>query len=109
MRRFAALGMLALLWLGLFSYKRNVSIECDEILDGSTDSQLRIAKAGHWAANAGSSIIRRRDIDVSSEALPLEATLRDRLDVWRNAPGGRGDVLGEVEPGQFVQWNLEVS
>jgi alpha 1,2-mannosyltransferase len=32
----------------------------------------------------------------------------ERLDAWRNAPGGRGDIPGEVEPGQFVQWNLEV-
>lgn len=50
-----------------------------------------------------------REIDFYSEALPVEATLRERLDVWRNAPGGRGEVEGEVEMGGFVQWNLEVS
>jgi alpha 1,2-mannosyltransferase len=57
----------------------------------------------------GSSVIGKRDIDVSSQALPLEASLRERLDVWRDAPGGRGDIMGEIEPGQFTQWNLEVS
>jgi hypothetical protein len=49
-----------------------------------------------------------REIDFYSEALPVDATLRERLDVWRNAPGGRGEVEGEVEMGGFVQWNLEV-
>jgi alpha 1,2-mannosyltransferase len=57
----------------------------------------------------GSNFVGKRDIDISSQALPLEASLRERLDVWRDAPGGRGDVMGEVELGQFTQWNLEVS
>ena len=48
-----------------------------------------------------------RQIDQTSDSLPIEATLRERLDVWRNAPGGRGDIDGEVELGGFVQWNLE--
>lgn len=51
----------------------------------------------------------QREIDFSSEALPVEASLRERLDVWKNAPGGRGEVPGEIEMGGFVQWNLEVS
>jgi hypothetical protein len=55
-----------------------------------------------------SDVVGRRDIDLSSKALPLEASLKERLEIWRNAPGGRGDLPGEVEPGQFVQWNLEV-
>lgn len=50
-----------------------------------------------------------REIDTASGALPVEATLRQRLDVWKNAPGGRGEVPGEVELGGFMQWNLEVS
>ena len=50
-----------------------------------------------------------REIDIASDALPLEASLRDRLDMWKNAPGGRGEVEGEVELGGFVSWNLEVS
>ncbi|KAK8846871.1 hypothetical protein IAR55_005961 [Kwoniella newhampshirensis] len=49
----------------------------------------------------------RRLIDVSSDPLPVEATLRERLDAWREAPGGRGEIEGEVEHGRFVQWNLE--
>lgn len=49
-----------------------------------------------------------REIDIASEALPLEAGLRERLDVWRNAPGGRGEIPGEIELGGFMQWNLEV-
>ncbi|OXB37179.1 hypothetical protein LQV05_003825 [Cryptococcus neoformans] len=48
-----------------------------------------------------------REIDISSEPLPLEATLRERLDAWKNAPGGRGEVEGEVESGGFMAWNLE--
>ena len=50
----------------------------------------------------------QRDIDFSSESLPVEATLRERLDIWRNAPGARGEIPGEVELGGFVQWNIEV-
>ena len=50
----------------------------------------------------------KREIDFASEPLPLEASLRQRIDVWRNAPGGRGEVDGEVELGGFMQWNLEV-
>jgi hypothetical protein len=49
-----------------------------------------------------------REIDLASEPLPVEASLRERLDAWRDAPGGRGEVPGEVEMGGFVQWNLEV-
>ncbi|KAL7418723.1 hypothetical protein Q5752_006406 [Cryptotrichosporon argae] len=48
-----------------------------------------------------------REIDIASDALPVSASLRERLDVWRNAPGGRGEVPGEVELGGFNQWNLE--
>ncbi|ODN80348.1 hypothetical protein L202_02608 [Cryptococcus amylolentus CBS 6039] len=48
-----------------------------------------------------------RPIDLASDAMPLEATTRERLEVWRNAPGGRGEVEGEVEMGGFMQWNLE--
>lgn len=51
----------------------------------------------------------QRPIDISSESLPVEASLRERLAVWRNAPGGRGEIEGEVELGGFNQWNLEVS
>ena len=50
-----------------------------------------------------------RPIDISSESLPVEASLRARLDMWRDAPGGKGEVEGEIELGGFVQWNLEVS
>ncbi|ODN86310.1 hypothetical protein L198_07328 [Cryptococcus wingfieldii CBS 7118] len=39
--------------------------------------------------------------------MPLAATTRERLEVWRNAPGGRGEVEGEVEMGGFMGWNLE--
>lgn len=46
---------------------------------------------------------------MASDSLPVDATLRERLDVWKAAPGGRGDVEGEVEAGGFVAWNLEVS
>lgn len=49
-----------------------------------------------------------RPIDIASDAMPLEATLRERLDVWRHSPGGRGNLPDEVEPGEFMQWNLEV-
>ena len=52
---------------------------------------------------------RQRDIDLASDALPMEATLAQRLDVWRNAPGGRGEIPGEIELGGFNLWNLEVS
>ncbi|KIR96527.1 hypothetical protein L804_06006 [Cryptococcus deuterogattii 2001/935-1] len=48
-----------------------------------------------------------REIDIYSEPLPVDATLRERLDVWKNAPGGRGEVEGEVELGGFMAWNLE--
>ena len=34
--------------------------------------------------------------------------MRERLEIWRNAPGGRGEVEGEMELGGFVRWNLEV-
>ena len=33
--------------------------------------------------------------------------MRERLEVWRNAPGGRGEVEGEIELGGFNSWNLE--
>lgn len=56
-----------------------------------------------------SALGEKREIDLASDALPLEATLRQRLDVWRYAPGGRGEIPGEVELGGFMQWNLEVS
>ncbi|WWC59407.1 uncharacterized protein I303_101962 [Kwoniella dejecticola CBS 10117] len=49
----------------------------------------------------------KRTIDIASEPLPITASLRERLDAWREAPGGRGEVEGEVEHGGFVQWNLE--
>lgn len=49
----------------------------------------------------------RRPIDISSDPLPVTASLQERLNVWRNAPGGRGAIDGEVELGKFVQWNLE--
>ncbi|WVW78612.1 hypothetical protein I302_100571 [Kwoniella bestiolae CBS 10118] len=49
----------------------------------------------------------KREIDIASDSLPLTATLRERLNAWRDAPGGRGEVEGEVEHGGFVQWNLE--
>ncbi|EIW68801.1 hypothetical protein TREMEDRAFT_71915 [Tremella mesenterica DSM 1558] len=48
-----------------------------------------------------------REIDISSESLPLKASLRERLEVWRNAPGGRGEVEGEVEAEVFNEWSLE--
>jgi len=51
----------------------------------------------------------RRLIDCSSDSLPVDASLRERLDVWRDAPGGRGEIPGEVELGGFNAWNLEVS
>ncbi|WRT64911.1 uncharacterized protein IL334_001850 [Kwoniella shivajii] len=49
----------------------------------------------------------KRVIDIASDSLPVSATLRERLDAWRDAPGGRGEIEGEVEHGGFVQWNLE--
>ncbi|KAK4688144.1 alpha 1,2-mannosyltransferase, partial [Tremellales sp. Uapishka_1] len=48
-----------------------------------------------------------REIDIASEPLPVEANLRERLDAWKNAPGGRGEITGEVELGGFVKWNIE--
>lgn len=50
----------------------------------------------------------RRLIDVASDPLPASATLEERLRAWEDAPGGRGEVRGEVEVGGFVQWNQEV-
>lgn len=47
----------------------------------------------------------RRAIDIASDPLPVNASLRERLDAWRAAPGARG--ADDVEPGQFVQWSLE--
>jgi hypothetical protein len=44
-----------------------------------------------------------RDIDISSDPLPVDATLRERLEVWRHAPGGRGEIPDEVELGGFMQ------
>ncbi|WWC87046.1 uncharacterized protein L201_001931 [Kwoniella dendrophila CBS 6074] len=49
----------------------------------------------------------KREIDIASDPLPLSATLKERLDAWKEAPGGRGEIDGEVEHGGFVQWNLE--
>lgn len=63
----------------------------------------------HRPSNASSiehSVGGVREIDASSAAMPLEAGLLERLDVWENAPGGRGDVEGEAEIGTFVNWNL---
>jgi alpha 1,2-mannosyltransferase len=51
----------------------------------------------------------KRRIDIASEPLSVNATLRERLDAWRDAPGGRGEIEDEIELGGFVQWNLEVS
>ncbi|WVR04521.1 hypothetical protein IAU60_001525 [Kwoniella sp. DSM 27419] len=63
-----------------------------------SDSSAAYAQAGQRG---------RRAIDVASDTLPVEASLRERLDVWKNAPGGRGEIEGEIEHGGFVQWNLE--
>lgn len=48
-----------------------------------------------------------RPIDIASDAMPLDATTEERLAMWDSSPGGRGDVDGEVEMGDFVRWNLE--
>ena len=48
-----------------------------------------------------------REIDIASEPLDVDASLRERLDAWIAAPGGRGEIEGEVELGGFNQWNLE--
>lgn len=57
-----------------------------------------------------------REIDLASDALPLDATLEERLKVWEMSPGGRGPGVHmgldgkmheEVEPGTFNNWNLE--
>lgn len=48
-----------------------------------------------------------RPIDIASDAMPLDATTEERLAMWESSPGGRGDVDGEVEMGDFVRWNLE--
>lgn len=48
-----------------------------------------------------------RPIDIASDALPLDATLDERLAMWESAPGGRGDVEGELEMGEFVELNYE--
>ncbi|WVN85684.1 uncharacterized protein L203_100833 [Cryptococcus depauperatus CBS 7841] len=56
----------------------------------------------HATSNLGD-----REIDIASDALPVVATLRERLDVWRKAPGGKGEIEGEVEHGGFMKWNLE--
>lgn len=47
----------------------------------------------------------RRAIDISSDPLPLDATLKQRLDAWERAPGA--GAPGDVEPPDFVGWNLE--
>lgn len=49
----------------------------------------------------------RREIDVASEPLPLDATVQERLDAWENSPGGRGEIPGEIETGGFFLWNNE--
>ncbi|WVO13349.1 hypothetical protein L204_100964 [Cryptococcus depauperatus] len=56
----------------------------------------------HATSNLGD-----REIDIASDALPVVATLRERLDVWRKAPGEKGEIEGEVEHGGFMKWNLE--
>lgn len=48
----------------------------------------------------------KRPIDIASDPLPLSATLEERLRVWRNAPGGRGEIEGEVELGGFMQVSI---
>lgn len=59
---------------------------------------------------------KKREIDISSEALPLEAPLSVRLDHWAASPGGRGpglhlgldgDVHEEMEMGAFNAVNRE--
>lgn len=70
-------------------------------------------KSGLPLVPAGSSGSQRlssssREAELASEPLPVEASLQERLEAWKNAPGGRGDIEGEVEHGTFVQWNLEV-
>nr|ODO02372.1 hypothetical protein L204_01105 [Cryptococcus depauperatus CBS 7855] len=44
----------------------------------------------HATSNLGD-----REIDIASDALPVVATLRERLDVWRKAPGEKGEIEGE--------------
>ncbi|ORY27091.1 mannosyltransferase putative-domain-containing protein [Naematelia encephala] len=70
---------------------------------GSSDS----SRPGPLSESAFFDQYGKREIDYYSDSLPVQATLKERLDVWRNAPGGRGEVEGEVELGGFVQWNLE--
>nr|ODN93352.1 hypothetical protein L203_00623 [Cryptococcus depauperatus CBS 7841] len=55
----------------------------------------------HATSNLGD-----REIDIASDALPVVATLRERLDVWRKAPGGKGEIEGEVEHGGYFLWAL---
>ncbi|OCF42356.1 hypothetical protein I317_03860 [Kwoniella heveanensis CBS 569] len=68
-------------------------------------SDVTGARTGTQPPGGGSKGLR--EIDISSDSLPVEATLRERLDVWKNAPGGRGEIKGEIEHGGFVQWSLE--
>ncbi|EJT50851.1 hypothetical protein A1Q1_07959 [Trichosporon asahii var. asahii CBS 2479] len=70
--------------------------------DEDIDAPLDTGRHVHSPFYGGPS---RRAIDIASDPLPVNATLRERLDVWRAAPGGRGG--DDVEPGQFVQWSLE--
>lgn len=108
-RRITVLVLIGLLWLVLYFYKHQVSQTTS--LRAYANGQLHISRLNYRTSSVSRApgIIGKRDIDISSRALPLEASLRERLDIWRDAPGGRGDISGEVEPGQFMQWNLEVS
>lgn len=46
------------------------------------------------------------ELDLSSRPLPLKTPTRDRLIAWSNAPGGRGEIPGEIELGGMYLENL---
>lgn len=48
-----------------------------------------------------------RAIDVASQPMPLRTPLKERLVAWAQAPGGRGEVEGELELGGMLQINME--
>ncbi|KAL7416020.1 mannosyltransferase putative-domain-containing protein [Mrakia frigida] len=46
------------------------------------------------------------ELDIASRPLPLKTPTRDRLIAWANAPGGRGEIPGEIELGGMYLENL---
>jgi alpha 1,2-mannosyltransferase len=46
-------------------------------------------------------------LDIASRPLPLRTSTKERLLAWAHAPGGRGELEGELELGGFFQENMK--